>query len=178
MDLGNFHPFYFHYKTFSHRFSHEKYQFCAIIAIFTFYIIIPMGTLLLKLLITCILITSALYLEAQDLRDKNGIKTGSVDDHGNIRDKNGIKTGSFDKDNVVRDKNGIKTGEVDEHGAIRDKNGIKLGSVDDDGTVRNKNGIRLGTIDDDGDVRDKNGIRLGKAKEMDKKKAAVLFFFR
>ena len=43
--------------------------------------------------------------------------------------------------------------------------------------LRDKNGIRLGTIEDDGDVRDKNSIRLGKAKDMDKKKAAVLFFF-
>jgi hypothetical protein len=80
----------------------------------------------LKLLIIGFLITTASSMEAQDLRDKNGIKTGSVDDHGNIRDKSGIKTGSFDKENIIRDKNGIK---------------------------------------------------LGKAKDMDKKKAAVLFFF-
>lgn len=86
-----------------------------------------MGTLILKLLITCILITSVLYIEAQDLRDKHGIKTGSVDG---------------------------------------------------DGIVRNKHGIKLGAIDDNGDVRDKYGNRIGKAKNMDKEKAAFLFFFR
>jgi len=55
-----------------------------------------------------------LQLAAQDLRDKNGIKTGSVDEKGTIRDKNGIKEGAFDKDGDVRDKNGIKQCRIDD----------------------------------------------------------------
>ena len=31
---------------------------------------------------------------SQDIRDKNGIKTGKVEEDGDIRDKNGIKRGT------------------------------------------------------------------------------------
>ena len=116
-------------------------------------------------------------LSAQDIRDKNGIKTGSVDEKGIIRDKNGIKEGTFDKDGDVRDKNGIKQSRIDDEGTIRDMQGIKIGSIGKDGTVRDKNGIKLGEICDEGTVRDKNGIKIGSAKGVDKKQAAWMFFF-
>jgi hypothetical protein len=115
----------------------------------------------LTIMIISLLIIGPLNLHAQDLRDQSGIKTGSVEKDGAIRDKSGIKTGSFD-----------------DNGAVRDKSGIKIGSVDKDGVVRDKSGIKLGEIEDSGTVRDKSGIRIGSAEGVEKKKAAVMFFFK
>jgi hypothetical protein len=49
--------------------------------------------------------------------------------------------------------------------------------VEDDGDVRDKYGIKIGSVEDDGDVRDKYGIKIGTAKDVDKREAAVVFFF-
>ena len=73
-----------------------------------------MKALIIRSLFAIILFyTSPVIAISQDLRDKSGIKTGSVDEDGAIRDKSGIKTGSFDEHNNIRDKSGIKIGSAD-----------------------------------------------------------------
>ena len=52
-----------------------------------------------------------------------------------------------------------------------------IGKIYDDGTVRDGYGHNIGKIYDDGTVRDGNGHNIGSAKGLDKRKAALMFFF-
>ena len=60
---------------------------------------------------------------------------------------------------------------------FRDGYGHNIGKIESDGTVRDGYGHNIGKIYDDGTVRDGNGHNIGSAKGLDKRKAALMFFF-
>jgi hypothetical protein len=44
--------------------------------------------------------------------------------------------------------------------------------------IRDASGIRTGEVEKSGTIRDRSGLRIGTAEGVDKRQAAVLFFFR
>ena len=76
-----------------------------------------------------------------------------------------------------RDGYGHNIGKIESDGTVRDSYGHNIGKIYDDGTVRDGYGHNIGKIYDDGTVRDGNGHNIGSAKGLDKRKAALMFFF-
>lgn len=114
---------------------------------------------------------------SQILKDKMGIKIGSIDEKGIVKDKHGITVGKFDADGIIKNKNNIKIGKIESDGIIKDKLNIKIGSIDEKGIVKNSLGIKIGKIDKNGHVKDKQGIKIGSAKGVIPAQAAAFWFF-
>ena len=76
-----------------------------------------------------------------------------------------------------RDSNNMQLGKVESDGTVRNANNMRLGKIFEDGTIRDCNNMRLGTISSDGTIRNNNNMRVGTASGINKRYAAVLFFF-
>ena len=110
-------------------------------------------------------------VQAQDLR-KSGSKFGKIESNGGVRIKGSIK-GKFESNGNIR-VNGSVKGKIESNGNIR-KNGSIIGKIESNGDVR-INGSIKGKIESNGNVR-KSGSVIGSAKGVDKRQAAVIFFF-
>lgn len=78
---------------------------------------------------------------------------------------------------TLRDKSGMRIGEIESNGTVRDRSGMRIGEIDSRGTIRDKSGMRIGEVESNGTVRDRSGMRIGEAKGVNRKHAAVFFFF-
>jgi hypothetical protein len=66
---------------------------------------------------------------------------------------------------------------VENDGTIRNGSGTSVGKVEENGTVRNGSGTSIGKVEKDGTIRNSSGTGIGSAKGIDRKWAAVFFFF-
>ena len=71
----------------------------------------------------------------------------------------------------------LLTGAVEAQ-TLRNASNAQIGKVESDGVVRNASNARIGKIDKEGIVRDDSNKQIGSAKGVDKKIAAVIFFFK
>jgi len=114
---------------------------------------------------------------AQDIRDSSGTSTGKIEADGIIRNSSGTQVGRIDKDGTIRNSSGTGIGKVESDGTVRNSSGTGIGKVEADGTVRNSSGTSIGKVEKDGTVRNSSGTSIGNAKGIDRKWAAVCFFF-
>ena len=68
-------------------------------------------------------------------------------------------------------------GKVERDGTVRDRSNSYIGKIESDGTVRDRSNSYLGKIENDGTVRDKSNRSIGKADGIERRYAALFFFF-
>ena len=130
----------------------------------------------IKILMILFLTVSSTILFSQTLRDGKGIKVGTIE-NGIVRNGQGQKIASYDEHNIIRDQRGVKTSSID-NGTIRNEKGIKTGVIDQNGTVRNAQGLKIGSIDGKGIVRNGKGMKIGSADGIPIKIVAWFYFFK
>ena len=77
----------------------------------------------------------------------------------------------------IRDGSGTGQGKIEADGTIRNSSGTSVGKIDRDGTIRNSSGTGIGKVENDGTIRNGSGTSVGKVEGIDRKWAAVFFFF-
>ena len=60
---------------------------------------------------------------------------------------------------------------------LKNSNNSTIGKIESDGTVRDRSNSYLGKIESDGTVRDKSNRSIGKADGIERRYAALYFFF-
>ena len=60
---------------------------------------------------------------------------------------------------------------------LRNSSNSYIGKIESDGTVRDRSNSYLGKIENDGTVRDKSNRSIGKADGIERRYAALFFFF-
>lgn len=76
-----------------------------------------------------------------------------------------------------RSSSGSYMGKVESDGTIRNSSNSYVGKIERDGTIRNSSNSYVGKIESDGTVRDASNRNVGSARGIDRKYAAVIFFF-
>ena len=104
---------------------------------------------------------------------RSGFSFGSVEQNGDIR-LNGNVKGRFEPNGDIRIGD-VVDARIELDGGIR-KGGRIVGNVDADGYVR-VDGTLKGRVDPNGDIRENAGV-IGSARGLDKRQAAVIFFFK
>jgi cytoskeletal protein CcmA (bactofilin family) len=100
---------------------------------------------------------------------RNGFPFGSVEQNGDLR-INGHVKGHFEPNGDIS-----AGGHIEVDGSIR-KGGRIVGNVDAEGYVRIDGALR-GRVEPNGDIIE-NGVVIGSARGLDKRQAAVIFFFK
>ena len=77
----------------------------------------------------------------------------------------------------MRNGSNAYVGKIERDGTIRDRSNAYVGKIESDGSVRNRSNAYVGKVERDGTVRDKSNRSIGKADGIERRYAALYFFF-
>ena len=117
------------------------------------------------------------FAKAQTIQSSNYSTTGYIKSDGTIQNSSYSTVGYIKQNGTIQNSNYSTIGYIKSDGTIQNSSYSTVGYVKSDGTVQNSSYSTIGYIKNDGTVQNSSYSTIGYAKGVDKKWAAVTFFF-
>ena len=134
------------------------------------------STRLLASLLLCIFWLSSSTIQAQVIKDARQNIIGYLEDE-KLTDSRHYIAGYIRPNGTVFNEKRELIGHFEKGGYVRDNRSFIVGLISDDGTVKNDSLYIIGHVTEDGIIRDDEYGIIGYAKNIEMRKAAIVFFF-